>query len=53
MSIFDDQSQSLAKAFNEIMQVEANVEKKRRDLSMRTDFNLKDAFYLFNHSGNS
>lgn len=30
------------------MEVEGDLEKKRRELAMRSDFNLADAFKLFN-----
>ena len=36
-----------------MMQVEGILEKKRRELSLRQDFNLTDAFKLFNSAKNS
>ena len=35
------------------MQVEGNLEKKRRELAMRQDFNLTDAFKMFNSVKNN
>lgn len=39
---------SLAQAFVDMMAAEGILEKKRRDLALRSDFNLVDAFKLFN-----
>jgi hypothetical protein len=35
-----------------MMEVESDLEKKKRDLAMRSDFNLNDAFKLFNSVNN-
>ena len=39
---------NLAQAFVDMMEAEGILEKKRRDLALRQDFNLPDAFKLFN-----
>jgi Ca2+-binding EF-hand superfamily protein len=49
MSIFDEMSHNLAKSLVDMMEVEGQCERKRRDLAMRTDFNLRDCFHLFCH----
>ena len=41
-----------AKILSEMMEVEGQLEKKRRELGLRSDFNLVDAFKLFNSSKN-
>eukprot|EP00347_Sterkiella_histriomuscorum_P013526 403364375 len=38
----------LVQAFIDMMQVEGSLEKKRRELALRSDFNLNDAYKLFN-----
>ena len=44
---FDGKLQ-LAQAFIDMMEVEGDLEKKRRELALRSDFNLTDAYKLFN-----
>jgi Ca2+-binding EF-hand superfamily protein len=44
----DALSTILIQTFVDIMQVEGDLERKRRELAMRQDFNLTDAFKLFN-----
>ena len=44
---------SLIQTFIDMMQVEGNLEKKKRELALRQDFNLNDAFKLFNSVKNS
>ena len=44
---------ALAQAFVDMMEVEGIQEKIRRDLALRTDFNLADAFKLFNSVKNN
>ena len=44
----DALSTILIQTFVDMMQVEGDLEKRRRELSMRQDFNLTDAFKLFN-----
>lgn len=36
-----------------MMQVEGNLEKKKRELALRQDFNLNDAYKLFNSVKNN
>ena len=43
-----DQKSALVQAFIDMMQTEGNFEKKKRELSLRSDFNLTDAFKMFN-----
>lgn len=44
----DPLSTILIQTFVDMMQVEGDLEKKRRELAMRQDFNITDAFKLFN-----
>ena len=44
---------ALLQAFIDIMQVEGNLEKKRRELALRSDFNLTDAYKMFNSTKNN
>ncbi|CDW89806.1 ef hand family protein [Stylonychia lemnae] len=50
---FGDYRVQLIQAFIDMMQVEGNLERKRRELTLRTDFNLSDVFKLFNSVKNS
>ena len=38
----------LIQTFVDMMQVEGDLEKKRRELGMRQDFNITDLYKLFN-----
>mmetsp|Transcript_28019 Transcript_28019/g.27045 ORF Transcript_28019/g.27045 Transcript_28019/m.27045 type:complete len:120 (+) Transcript_28019:1083-1442(+) len=51
-SNFDEKLQ-LARAFHDMVEVESCLEKKRRALALRSDFNLADAFKLFNSLKNN
>ncbi len=43
----------LIQAFIDMMQIEGNLEKKRRELAMRQDFNLTDLYKMFNSVKNN
>ena len=44
----DALSTILIQTFVDMMQVEGDLEKRKRELAMRQDFNLTDAYKLFN-----
>lgn len=44
----DPLSTILIQTFVEMMQVEGDLEKRKRELAMRQDFNLTDLYKLFN-----
>jgi len=38
---------NLAKSFNEMIRAEQNLEQLKQQMSLRTDFNIKDCYAIF------